>query len=75
MNWSPMVFFPKVALPTRIEDSSSSLIDNIFTNDTEVKEIAEILLNRLSGHQIMFTSRAISTVKISNEVMSNHCLI
>ena len=48
-------FFPKVALTTRIEDSSSSLIDNIFTNDTEEKEIAEILLNRLSDHQIMFT--------------------
>ena len=30
-------FFPKITLPTRIGERSSSLIDNIFTNDTEEK--------------------------------------
>ena len=48
-------FFPKITLPTRIVERSSSLIDNIFTNDTEEKETAGILLNHLSDHQIIFT--------------------
>ena len=33
---------------------SSSLIDNIFTNDIEEKETAGILLNHLSDHQIIY---------------------
>ena len=49
------VFFPKITLPTRIGERSSSLIDNMFTNDTEEKETAGILLNHLSDHQIIFT--------------------
>ena len=48
-------FFLKITLPTRIGDRSSSLIDNIFTNDTEEKETSGILLNHLSDHQIIFT--------------------
>ena len=40
-------FFPKITLPTRIRERSSSLIDNIFTNDSEEKETAGILLNHL----------------------------
>ena len=55
MNWSPMGFFSKITLPTRIGDRSSSLIDNIFTNDTEEKETSGILLNHLSNHQNIFT--------------------
>ena len=42
-------------MPTRIGDRSSSLIDNIFTNNTEEKETSGILLNHLSDHQIIFT--------------------
>ena len=49
------MFFPKITLPTRIGERSSSLIDNIFTNDTEEKETAGILLNHVSDHQIIFT--------------------
>ena len=48
-------FFPNITLPTRICERSSSLIDNIFTNDTEEKETAGILLNHSSDHQIIFT--------------------
>ena len=48
-------FFTKITLPTRIGDRSSSLIDNIFTNDTEENETSGILLNHLSDHQIIFT--------------------
>ena len=46
-------FFPKITLPIGI--GSSSLINNIFTNDTEENETAGILLNHLSDHQIIFT--------------------
>ena len=48
-------FFPEITLPTRIGDRSSSLIDNIFPNDTEEKETSGILLNHLLDHQIIFT--------------------
>ena len=48
-------FFPKITLPTRIGERSSSLIDNIFTSDTEEKETAGLLPNHLSDHQIIFT--------------------
>ena len=50
-----MFFFRKITLPTRISERSSSLIDNIFTNDSEEKETTGILLNHLSDHQIIFT--------------------
>ena len=50
-----MFFFPKITLPKRIDERSSSLIDNIFTNNTEEKKTAGILLNHLSDHQIIFT--------------------
>ena len=37
-------------------ERSSNVIENIFfTNDTEEKETARILLNHLSDHQIIFT--------------------
>ena len=49
-------FFPKITVPTRMGERSSSLIDNIFPNDTEEKETAGILLNHLSDHQIIFTN-------------------
>ena len=50
-----MFFSSKITLPTRISKRLSSLIDNIFTNDTEEKETTGILLNHLSNHQIIFT--------------------
>ena len=48
-------FFPKITFPTRISDNSSTLIDNIFTNNIEEADISGILLNHLSDHQMMFT--------------------
>ena len=47
--------FPKITLPARIGERSSSLINNIFTNDTEEKESTGILLNHSLDHQIIFT--------------------
>ena len=48
-------FFPKITLPTRICDSFSTLIDNIFSNIIEEANISGILLNHISDHQMMFT--------------------
>ena len=46
-------FFPKITLPTRIGDRSSSLIDNIFTNDTEEKD--KIVYFRLKSIAYSYT--------------------
>ena len=48
-------FFPKITLPTRIADHSSTLIDIIFTNNIDETGKSGILLNNISDHQIIFT--------------------
>ena len=35
-------FFPKITLPTRICESTSTLIDNIFTNNIDVPDSSGI---------------------------------
>ena len=44
--------FPKVTLPTRICESSSTLIDNIFTDNIDKVGTSGILLNLMSDHQM-----------------------
>ena len=46
--------FPKITLPTRIYESSSTLIDNIFTDIIDKVGTSGILLNQISDHQVMF---------------------
>ena len=48
-------FFPKIKLPTRLSDHSSTLIDNIFTNNIDEAGSSGILLNSISDHQMIFT--------------------
>ena len=48
-------FFPKITLPTRSSDHSSTLIDNIFTNNMDETGTSGILLNNISDHQMIFT--------------------
>ena len=48
-------FFPKITLPTRFTEQSSTLIDNVFSNYIEEREISGILLNHISDHQFLFT--------------------
>ena len=50
-------FFPQITLPTRIQNESYTLIDNIFTNDIEKsrKSKSGILINDISDHKIIFT--------------------
>ena len=47
-------FFPKITLPTRICESTSTLIDILFTNNIDVPDSSGILLNQISDHQMMF---------------------
>ena len=51
-----MDFFPKITLPTRIGDHSCTLIDNIFSNNIELRDTSGILMNQLSDHQMVFTN-------------------
>ena len=44
-------FFLKITLPTRICESTSTLIDNIFTNNIDVPDSSRISLNQISDHQ------------------------
>ena len=56
-------FFPKITLPTLFSEEdifyflfySSTLIDNIFTNDIDEAGTSGILLNSNSDHQMIFT--------------------
>ena len=56
-------FYPKITLPTRIDDRedinnpSSTLIDNIFTSNTDHIDscISGVLTEKLSDHPSIFT--------------------
>ena len=48
-------FIPRITLPTRISEQSSTLIDNIYTNNIDEGESSGILLNQISDHQMIFT--------------------
>jgi hypothetical protein len=47
-------FYPKLTLPTRLTDTSSTLIDNIYTNKINANVSAGILINQISDHQVIF---------------------
>ena len=48
-------FFLRITLPTRMSDESSTLIDNIFTNDVDMIDTSGVLVKQISYHQIIFT--------------------
>ena len=48
-------FHPKITLPTRLTDRSSTLIDNILTNVYDDNHISGVLINKISDHQPIFT--------------------
>ena len=50
-------FFPRITLPTRIQNTSHTLIDNILSNNIEdgLKSKSGILINDISDHKIIFT--------------------
>ena len=47
-------FVPKITLPTRICDTTSTLIDNIYTNVLDKSHTSGILVRPLSDHQMYF---------------------
>ena len=47
-------FVPKITLPTRIYDTASTLIDNIYTNVLDKSHTSGILIRPLSDHQMYF---------------------
>ena len=47
-------FAPKITLPTRICDTASTLIDNIYTNVLDKNHISGILIRPISDHQMYF---------------------
>ena len=49
-------FFPKITLPTRFTDQSSTLIDNVFSTNIEEKEVSGILLNHIS-HKLVKSAK------------------
>ena len=44
-------FFQKITLPTRICDTSSTLIDNIYSNDLKSNDMSGIFVSHISDHQ------------------------
>ena len=49
-----MGFIPKITLPTRISRNASTLIDNIFTNNTNQNHISVVLVRPIFDHQMQF---------------------
>ena len=49
-------FYPKITLSTRICDTSSTLIDQIYTNTINTQDISGIFTSHISDHQAIFTS-------------------
>ena len=49
--------FPKITLPTRIQDNSNTLIDQKWSNNLEenIKSKSEITINDISDHKMIFT--------------------
>ena len=64
-------FFPKITLPTRICDTSSTLIDNIYSNDLKSNDISGIFVSHISDHQAIFTT----TNTLLNKGMDNKYII
>ena len=47
-------FAPKITLPTRMCDTASTLIDNVFSNVIDKDHTCEILVRLISDHQMYF---------------------
>ena len=46
------LFFPKITLPTRIQENSNTLIDQIWSNNLEE---SKKLINDISDHKMILT--------------------
>ena len=50
-------FVPIITLPTRIQDNTHTLIDQIWSNSLEenIKSKSGVIINDISDHKIIFT--------------------
>ena len=48
-------FITKITLPTRISETSATLIDNVFTNNIDRAHVSGILSRKFSDHQMIFS--------------------
>ena len=65
-------FYPKITLPTQICDTSSTIIDNIYSNEIDCNDNSGILINHISDHQAIFT---ITSTKCSIEMQDQYVTI
>ena len=49
-------FYPKITLPTRICDTSSTIIDNIYSNEIDCYDNSGMFISHISDHQPIFTT-------------------
>ena len=45
-------FIPKITLPTRIGETASTLIDNVYTNAIDKSHVCGIFIHPISDHQM-----------------------
>ena len=67
-------YLPNITLPTRLTDTSNTLIDNVFANSAKFEAVSGILTNNISDHQAIFTIITIprERVIIHTNISSNN---
>ena len=67
-------YLPNITLPTRLTDTSNTLIDNVFANSAKFEAVSGILINDISDHQAIFTIITIprERVIIHTNISSNN---
>ena len=48
-------YLSNITLPTRLTDTSNTLIDNVFANSAKFEAVSGIFINYISDHQSIFT--------------------
>ena len=66
------VFYLKINLLTRICDTSSTIIDNIYSNEIDCYGNSGIFINHISYHQAIFTT---TSTKFSIEMQDQYVTI
>ena len=59
-------FIPNITLPTRMCDTTSTPIDNIYTNAVDKDHTIGILIRPISDHQMYFSMIILSYIIIPN---------
>ena len=65
-------FHPKIILPTRICNTSRTMLDNIFSDEICSNAASDIFFNHISDHQAMFT---ITSTKLNNSMEQQYVSI